>query len=267
MALEFDKIRGVLIDLSGTLHIESDPTTPNAPKALERLRSRGFKVRFITNTSKESKRDLHARLTSLGFSLSSSEIFTSISSAVSLIKSSNLRPHLLIEDAAMEDWEGIDTRAPNAVVVGLAPSKFHYHGLTSAMNILLNAKQDGGKLIAIHKGRYFETSAKGLALGPGPFVAALEYATDMESMVVGKPSPSFFHLVLQDLQMKPDEVVMIGDDVRDDVIGAAKAGIDLGILVKTGKYRKGDETKYEMQPSYTVNDFEAAVDLLCAKMV
>lgn len=31
-----------------------------------------------------------------------------------------------MEDEAMEEFAGIDTQDPNAVVVGLAPSKFNY---------------------------------------------------------------------------------------------------------------------------------------------
>jgi ribonucleotide monophosphatase NagD (HAD superfamily) len=33
---------------------------------------------------------------------------------------------------------------------------------------------------------------------------------------------------------------MIGDDARSDIVGAIAAGLQ-GILVKTGKYRMGDE--------------------------
>ena len=38
----------------------------------------------------------------------------------------------------------------------------------------------------------------------------------------------------------PSSVVMIGDDIRDDIIGATTFGMQ-GILVKTGKYYHGDE--------------------------
>lgn len=50
---------------------------------------------------------------------------------------------------------------------------------------------NGGKLIATHEGRYFQTS-NGLALGPGMFVKGLEYAADCTAHVVGKPSSDFF---------------------------------------------------------------------------
>ncbi|TPX38027.1 hypothetical protein SmJEL517_g00020 [Synchytrium microbalum] len=253
-------IKGVLIDLSGTLHVETTPTL-GAVNALANLRAHGFKIRFVTNTTKESRNKLLSRLTTMGFDVSGKEIFTSMTSARNLVTSMSLRPYLLIEDAAMEDWEGVDTSNPNAVVVGLAPSKFNYSCLTDAMNVLLNNKNEA-KLIGIHKGRYFATQTS-LALGPGPFVQALEYATDMPSIVVGKPSMAFFQTVLDDMGIKAEEAAMIGDDARDDVIGALKARIKSGFLVKTGKYRPGDETKHEMAPTYTVDTFADAVNILC----
>jgi hypothetical protein len=54
------------------------------------------------------------------------QIFTSLSACRDLVVSKNLRPMLLMENAALEAFEGIDCSSPNAVVVGLAPSKFDY---------------------------------------------------------------------------------------------------------------------------------------------
>lgn len=59
-------------------------------------------------------------------------------------------------------------------------------------------------------------------------------------MVLGKPSADVFHLAAQALGLSPEQVVMIGDDVIGDVGGAQSAGCQ-GVLVRTGKYREGDE--------------------------
>lgn len=67
---------------------------------------------------------------------------------------------------------------------------------------------NGAKLIAIHEGRYYKRT-DGLALGPGPFVKALEYAADCKAVVLGKPCPDFFRTGLEDT--KPQDAVMIGD--------------------------------------------------------
>lgn len=58
--------------------------------------------------------------------------------------------------------------------------------------------------------------------------------------MVGKPESAFFLAALAsiDESLIPQQAVMIGDDVRDDILGAINAGMR-GILVKTGKYRRG----------------------------
>ncbi|GAB6031873.1 Haloacid dehalogenase-like hydrolase domain-containing protein 2 [Chamberlinius hualienensis] len=245
-------IKAVLIDLSGTLHIESLAVN-GAVDALNKLRATGVGIRFVTNTTKESKRVLYERLKSMGFQLQSSEIFTSLNSARMLVEKLCLRPMLLLEDAALEDFQDVSTNDPNAVVVGLAPNKFDHKTMNSAFRLII----DGAELIAIHKGRYYQRM-DGPALGPGPFVAALEYATDKTATVVGKPERDFFLNSLHGLSSRPDETIMIGDDARDDIQGAQRAGL-MGILVKTGKYREGDELKYQPPPNYVMDDFPAAV--------
>ncbi|XP_067670597.1 haloacid dehalogenase-like hydrolase domain-containing protein 2 [Haliotis asinina] len=248
-------VKCVLIDLSGTLHIE-DEEVPGSVDALERLRASDLKVRFVTNTTKESKRVLVQRLNQIGFNVVPDDVFTSLSAAHNVVMEKKLRPMLLLDDRAMEDFDDVTTEDPNAVVVGLAPDKFNYRVLNSAFRLLLN----GCPLIAIHKGRYYRRK-DGLALGPGPFVSGLEYSTGAKAEVVGKPETHFFLSAISDMGCEPDQCVMIGDDVRDDVGGSQTAGMT-GILVKTGKYQDGDETKITPPPSHVASDFSHAVDII-----
>jgi ribonucleotide monophosphatase NagD (HAD superfamily) len=88
----------------------------------------------------------------------------------------------------------------------LAPNQFNYHSLDIAFQMLLK----GSQLIAINKSKYFKTN-KGLRLGAGPFVSALEFATDQKALIVGKPNHQFFLQALEPFHCKPDESVMIGD--------------------------------------------------------
>ncbi|CAL8299069.1 unnamed protein product [Boreogadus saida] len=248
-------LRAVLVDLSGTLHIE-DTAVAGAQEALSRLRQAAVAVRFVTNTTKECKRNLLERLRRLNFDLQEEEIFTSLSAARRLVEQNHQRPLLLVEDSALEDFAGLDTSNPNAVVVGLAPQHFNYQTLNTAFRLVL----EGAPLVAVHKARYYQRG-DGLALGPGPFVAALEYASGRSAVVVGKPQETFFTQVLSELGCSPGEAVMIGDDARDDVGGAQNAGMR-GILVRTGKYRAGDESRISPGPYLTCDSFPDAVDHL-----
>ncbi|KAJ3110868.1 Haloacid dehalogenase-like hydrolase domain-containing protein 2 [Physocladia obscura] len=263
------KIRGVCIDLSGTLHID-DMATRNAAGGLRRLAAAGIQTRFVTNTTKEGRAVLSARLAALSLPIEDTAIFSSLAAAAAVVKTRALNPFLLLEPTARSYFQNFITDSDensnyDSVVVGLAPSCFTYATLSRAMNILLDAKTRGisPALIAIHKGRYFQAK-DGLALGPGPFVAALEYATGIEAEVVGKPEQAFFNLAVDDMKLSPSECVMIGDDIRDDIGGAMAVGMR-GILVQTGKYRSGDETLYDaIKPTATVSDFSVAADLILA---
>lgn len=68
---------------------------------------------------------------------------------------------------------------------------------------------------------------------------------------MGKPSRTFFSLAVARLEggLSPAQVLMVGDDIRDDVLGAQSAGLQ-GALVRTGKYRPGDEFGMEQKPDY-----------------
>mmetsp|Transcript_14084 Transcript_14084/g.27693 ORF Transcript_14084/g.27693 Transcript_14084/m.27693 type:complete len:282 (+) Transcript_14084:2-847(+) len=249
-------IKAVLCDLSGTLHVGKQPI-PGAPEALERLQGSGVKVIFVTNTTKESSGSLYAKLDAMGFKIKREDIWSSLSAAKNLIQERKLRPMLLLSSSAMEDFGDVDTTKPNAVVVGLAPSLFDYAHLNSAFRLM---QEEKAGLYAIHKGRYMKTK-DGLSMGPGGFVQALEYATGATAEIIGKPAPSFFHNALKRIDAKPTEAVMIGDDVRDDVGGAQACGIR-GMLVQTGKYTKGDETKYNVAPWQVPKDFPSAVEFI-----
>lgn len=90
-------------------------------------------IKFVTNTTKESKNRIYNRLVGLGFTLEKNEIFSSLSAARNKINAEKLKPFLLIAPEAQEDFAGLEYEGqPNAVVVGLAPTEFHYERLNEA---------------------------------------------------------------------------------------------------------------------------------------
>ena len=58
-----------------------------------------------------------------------------------------------------------------------------------------------------------------------------------------------------------EEIWMIGDDVRDDVCGSLEAGFN-ALLVKTGKYRQGDEQQIAEDKRIVCENFADAVNYL-----
>uniref|UniRef100_H2YI81 Haloacid dehalogenase-like hydrolase domain-containing protein 2 n=1 Tax=Ciona savignyi TaxID=51511 RepID=H2YI81_CIOSA len=249
-------IKAVLVDLSGTLHI-GDTAVHGAQDAIAKLRNHRLKIKFVTNTTKESLRSLHSRLQRLGFDIDPDEIYSSLTSARRVVEEQHLRPHLMLSDSAREDFDGVNVVHPNAVVMGLSPDHFNYDEMNHAMALLMG----GAKLIAINKVR------RGMSLGTGAFVAALEYV-NVESIVIGKPQKIFFFVAALSMGgcgCPFYGCVMIGDDVRDDVGGAIEAGM-MGMLVRSGKYRAGDEMKIGLSSELVVEDVRAAVKVVLASV-
>jgi HAD superfamily hydrolase (TIGR01458 family) len=128
----------------------------------------------------------------------------------------------------------VDEESPEFVVVGDMGASFTFRRLNVAFRAVLN----GAELVALHKKRMWRTE-DGLFMDAGPFVVALEYATGMSAVVMGKPSESYLTMVLDELKLEPSRVAMIGDDIEIDVQGAKRLGLQ-GWLVKTGRFRRED---------------------------
>ena len=95
----------------------------------------------------------------------------------------------------------------------------------------------------------------------GAFVAALEYAAEVEAEVVGKPSRAFYQAALDELGSRAEDAVMVGDDVASDIGGAKAVGMR-GILVRTGKFEEQTLAEADPQPDAVIDsiaDLPAAV--------
>lgn len=228
-------IRGVLLDIGGVLYVGDRPVK-GAHRALQAMRAARLTLRFITNTTSSPKRSVLDKLARMGFEIAPDELFTPAAAARDWLAARGLTPWLLIAESLHEDFPGVGD-SPNAVVVGDAGPGFTYQALNQAFRLIM----DGAPLIALAKNRYF-MQPDGLTLDAGAFIAALEFASGAESTVLGKPAPGFFAAALESMRCSAEETVMIGDDWESDVNGAIAVGLG-GILVKTGKYRDGDEAK------------------------
>jgi HAD superfamily hydrolase (TIGR01458 family) len=226
------KIDGLLLDLDGTLYLDDAPID-GAIEAISTLRERGVVCRYLTNTTRFSRRALAERLRRLGFPAHDDEVFTASLAAAQWLDQQEIhRIATYVPDAAREDFEefGFDPIRPEAIVVGDLGERWDFKVMNRAFRQLL----DGATLVALQKNRYWRTG-RGLELDAGPFVAALEYAIDREAVVVGKPSRAFFELASASTGLPIERLAVVGDDVDVDIGGAHAAALR-GILVRTGKF-------------------------------
>jgi HAD superfamily hydrolase (TIGR01458 family) len=181
----------------------------------------------------------------MGIMATTDQILTPAVAAVAWLRRHGVEhPALFVPDATATEFaeldplpDGTDDGA-GAVVVGDLGGGWDFATLNRAFRLLMSEARP--PLIALGLTRYWRAD-DGLRLDAGPFVRALEYATGRAAVVLGKPDPAFYATAVEDLELEPGQVVMVGDDVRSDVEGAQRAGLT-GVLVRTGKFSPSDLT-------------------------
>lgn len=247
-------IKGVLLDLSGVLYVGDTPID-GAFEAISRLQASGLPMRFITNTSRKTRRQVVEQLNGMGFSIAEDQVFTCVVAARDYLASHGLQAHLLVHPNIRREFEAVPAQQANAVVLGDAAEDFTYTSLNAAFRVL--SRSPDIPLIAMGYNRYFKEQ-DGLSLDLGPFVKALEFASGKQAIITGKPDPTFFHQACDAMGCQPGETLMIGDDAVADVEGAKKAGL-MACLVKTGKYQPGDEEHIDPAADYLAENLLDAV--------
>ena len=245
-----EEIKGLLIDLDGVIYNDSELIT-GAKDSICWLREKNIPFRFITNTTTKSRKTLQNKLESFNIKVKPEEIFTTVYAAVRYIrKSGKEKCHLLLkEDAKKEFYEfNLEAKDPDFVVVGDLGEDLSFGKVNIAFQKLLS----GAELIALQKNPYW-LSDKGYTIDAGALVAMLEFAAGKKGQIMGKPSPHFFALALNDLNLPSENVVMIGDDLDSDILGANRMGMR-GVLVRSGKFLPADLKRTDIKPWKTIDN-------------
>jgi ribonucleotide monophosphatase NagD (HAD superfamily) len=77
--------------------------------------------------------------------------------------------------------------------------------------------------------------------------------------MLGKPSPLFFALTVQNLVCAAENIAMI--EAEADVGGAMTAGL-MDALVQTGKYQSGQEKEQDPPAMFFAQNLTDAIDFL-----
>lgn len=250
----FEDVKGFLIDLDGVIYIDNDIIS-GAAETINQLKHRGYRYRFVTNTTNKSRASIRKKIESFGVQATEQEIFSAPFAAAQLLRmTQGARCWVLTRGDSVEEFHGLKltNKDPNFILLGDLKNEFTFEVLNEVFQKLLA----GAELIALQKNRYWMTEGK-LTIDAGAFVAALEYASGKTARVVGKPSRDFFELALADLGLPGSQVAMVGDDIEADIAGGKDAGLKT-ILVKTGKYRLEAVQKSGVRPDKII---ESIADL------
>jgi HAD superfamily hydrolase (TIGR01458 family) len=253
------EVKGVLLDLDGTVWDDELTLYPGAAEAIARLRDAGLPVRFVTNTTRLTREALAEMLTERGVLATADDVLTATLAGVIWLRENGFqRVAALLPDQALAEFAEFDVvdEDPEALIVGDLGRGWSFEVMNRAFRWLL----DGAEFLALHRNRYWKTEGK-LALDAGAFVAAFEYASGRRAKLVGKPSPVLFEAAAHSLDLGPDDLAMVGDSLRTDITGAQTAGC-LGIQVRTGKFDATALAKAPIQPDRVIDSIADLPDAI-----
>lgn len=248
----------LLVDLDGVLYRGSEPV-PGVGAALAARAAAGDDIVYVTNNSMWYREEYVERIARMGAPVTADRIVSSPrATALYLREHEPAIRHVLTVGASGMDRELTDagfrvTRAgdvgelirgsgiegtdggngweaagrPDAVVVGLDP-KIDYLRLTVANDCV----RAGARFIATNRDPVYPTE-RAVRPGAGSIVAAVEAASGVHPISIGKPEPYLLQEAARLVGREAREAIMIGDGLDTD-IAAARAVAARSILMLTG---------------------------------
>jgi len=234
------RVKGLLLDVEGTLVADKryQPIV-GAIEFIGNVRDAGMPLRLITNNTTDSKESLADKLSRAGFDFTLDELHTCIGAAVKHLRTAGARRVLVLGTAGLcqmfsaERFTVARTSDVDAVIVGLH-AELTFEDLRLACDAV---SREGAALIALHRNRLFVDIEGRCCPSVGAIVEAIRCATQVEPVLVGKPSPRYYRQALGDIALPAESVLVVSDDPFSDLAGAKRMSMKAA-LVLTGKYRE-----------------------------
>ena len=253
---------GILSDIDGTLYYKGAPV-PGAVEAVDILREKGIKLLFFTNTDSKTPKNVYKLLIEYGFKVKEEEIFTPIIALKEFLKDKRTaKLYLVTTEEVKEEFQEFHhikgTEVPDYVIVGDFQDNWDVNRLNKAFRYVMKHK---AILLGTQGNKYYLDVDGEPVIDTGSFVHMIANAANVNPMIFGKPSKEYFIQALKLLNVPPKNIIVVGDDIDTDILGAQNANLR-GILVKTGKGQFFDSSEGRITPFKIIDTFNSLIELL-----
>lgn len=251
--------KAVLMDMDGVI-IRGSQVIPGAVDFIERLKRDGVPFMVLTNNSRFTPRDLHARLMSIGLDIPEKNIFTSALATARFLDTQRPQSTAFVmgeaglTTALHEIGYVMTEHNPEYVVLGETLS-YSYSQLTRASQLIMA----GARFIATNPDPNGPTD-RGIVPACGAVAALITEATGVKAYFVGKPNPLMMRAALRQLGAHSEETVMIGDRMDTDMVAGIESGLET-ILVLTGVTTADMVDRFPYRPHRVAESIAELIDM------
>lgn len=233
MENKFSEWHNLIIDMDGVLW-NGETALAGLVKCFDAIRSTGRRFVLATNNSGSTVAQHVEKLSRMGVQVSRREILTSALATTLYLGSragAGARVYAIggdgVHHALLEHGFDIAETNVDYVVVGIDREISWKKLETAAQNI-----RDGATFVGTNPDVTYPTE-DGIRIGNGAILAALQAATSVHPLIVGKPHPILYQQAMARMEGKTDDTLAIGDRLETDILGAQQVGIS-SLLVLTG---------------------------------
>jgi len=251
------KKKGFIIDIDGVIGRSVEPIEEGV-RGAKKLIEMGKRVVFVSNNSTRSRRILLERMKSFGLEVDENCIVSATHATARFIAKENPEAKIfttgeegLKEELVNAGLKIVDYEEANYLVVG-SNRKIDYDLMTKALRCCLR----GVRYIATNPDKIFP-SENGPTPGTGMIIGALYWMTGrLPDVIVGKPSKVIMLEALEKLNLRPEDVVVVGDQIEVDVLAGKNIGAET-LLVLTGVAKEKDIERAEIKPDYVLPSLDS----------
>lgn len=261
---QLQDLGGILLDADGVLWKDTQLLV-DLPDIFSRLDEVGLAYGVVTNNSTRTPGHYVQKFRDLGVPLRDNQVINSALATAEYLKEKHPEGGLvyiigevgLVSTLESHGFRHVDPGAGSgvdvlAVVAGM-DRELTYQKIAAGASLI----RAGVPFIGTNPDQTYPTP-EGLAPGAGTVLAALEAASGQPPEIMGKPRKGLFHTALRQLNCPPEKVLMVGDRLETDILGAKRAGCPAA-LVLTGVSTAEDAAAFQPPPDWIAQDLNAVV--------
>lgn len=230
--LPLPSIRALILDMDGVLW-RGDQPLGDLPAVFQLIKRKNLQVVLATNNATLTVADYQKKIRSFGVELEDWQIVNSSQAVAHYLQQqfpAGGKVYVVGEDGLINTLaaQGFQHAEQDVVAVVAGLDRYLTYDKLTQATLLIRA---GALYIGTNPDRTYPMPGGHLVPGAGAVLAALEAATDVAPMIIGKPAPEMYKVAMERLGTVSGETLVVGDRLETDIAGAQALGCRTALVL------------------------------------